>query len=100
VTPCQPYRPHSGTAGIGFFSKWCSNCERDAEQNGRKKWDDCNKDEICPIIADTMAYDVNDPKYPVEWIITANDGAICTNFKPVIREPKPYRCIFTIDMFA
>jgi len=63
-----PYRPSNGTEGMGFFERWC---------------DRCRKEPDCPIIADTMIYDVDDSEYPKEWVAddASGNGARCTVFE-------------------
>lgn len=50
----EKYRPSNGTEGDIFRADWCDKCAKDA--NGD-----------CLILARTMAFDVDDEKYPVEW---------------------------------
>jgi hypothetical protein len=93
-----PYRPSNGTEGDGFIAHFCFNCER-------------NRDEDCPILAATFAFDVDDPEYPKEWVqdespeLDPEDGlpvgagnARCTAFAPR-GEPIRERCALTADMF-
>lgn len=94
----ERYRPTSGTEGAGFFERWCCRCARDKSMSEGKNFDDCTEDEVCPIIANTFAYDVDDPKYPVEWIVDA-DGPRCTAFVHMDVGIPPPRCPRTIDMF-
>jgi hypothetical protein len=80
------YRPSNGTEGDIFMEAWCSRCQRDA--NGD-----------CPILAATMALDVDDEAYPSEWIVVDNDP-MCTAFVAA-GEPLPTpRCTRTADMFG
>ena len=83
------YRPSNGTEGECFINDFCGMCERDK---------DAEEGEGCPILAATMAYDVDDPKYPREWICTSN-GPKCTAFIPLGDPVPPPRCEATIDMF-
>jgi hypothetical protein len=55
-----------------FMRQWCSRCERD------KLWRD-DLGDSCPIVADTMIYDIDEPKYPNEWRY-ADRGPVCTAF--------------------
>lgn len=75
------YRPSNGTEGMWFNDDWCAKCANDAEQNGSKDYDDCAPHELCPIIANSMCYGVNDQEYPCEWI-EDEDGPRCTTFVP------------------
>lgn len=77
-----PYRPSNGTEGECFYEAWCCKCSKDAHMSTGKDWDLCDDNEICPIIADTLAYDINDPKYPKAWVY--KDGQpCCTEFVDV-----------------
>lgn len=88
----QPYRPGSGTEGMGFIDHWCGRCARDQAFR-----DDPDTGDGCPIVAATFAFAVNDPKYPKEWIADEK-GARCTAFTT---DPnKPIRCDDTPDLFS
>lgn len=66
------YRPSNGSEGMAFTDHWCGRCERDRafrEDEG----------DSCPIVAATMAFDVDDPEYPREWVYGAR-GPCCTAF--------------------
>lgn len=76
----EAYRPSNGDEGEWFMSKWCERCTRDAANRA-----DPDSGEGCRIIVYTMAYDVDEPEYPKEWVI--KDGApCCTAFD---EEPTP-----------
>ena len=64
-----PYRPSNGTEGDAFIAHFCDRCTKDSEESP------------CPIIGRTMAYDVDDPNYPTEWV-ESDEGATCTAFEP------------------
>lgn len=90
-----PYRPSNGTEGEMFMNAWCFRCERD-------------RDEDCDILARSFAFNVDDPRYPKEWVckwVAADDGfpspiPRCTAFWP-LGEPLPTpRCQRTADMFT
>lgn len=95
--PVRLYRPGSGTEGIGFYERWCFKCKRDAHMNSGKDWDQCEPHEICSIIGDTLAYEVDDPKYPKEWIYAQDGRPMCLAFESM---DKPDRCEHTVDMFT
>lgn len=82
------YRPSSGTEGEWFFSRWCRRCERDRHEDDR-----------CEIIGMTMAHDVDEPEYPVEWQYGADETPCCTAFVPEGQPAPPDRCPHTVDMF-
>lgn len=94
------YRPSNGTEGCCFYEAWCSNCHRDKPMSEGKDYDICDESEVCQIIADTMAYDIDHPKYPKEWIYDKDGNPCCTKFLHVNSEPERERCAFTKDMFA
>lgn len=91
----KPYRPSNGTAGCAFDDDWCDHCARDAEF--RKDWDNADPAIGCQILADTLVYDVTDPKYPKEWIYGADGQPRCTAF--TTDPSKPVRCDQTPDLF-
>jgi hypothetical protein len=68
------YRPSNGTEGECFKGAFCEKCTKDDPDN----------DSFCDIIAETMAYGVDDPEYPREWVYGEN-GPECTAFEK--REP-------------
>lgn len=90
----QSYRPGSGTEGMAFDDKWCSHCARDAEF---RKDDNADPALGCQILADTYVYDVDDPKYPKEWIYGRDGRPCCTAF--TTDPSKPLRCDKTLDLF-
>ena len=71
----DPYRPSTGTEGVAFMDRWCDRCTHDvAFQAGTG--------DSCPIVARTMALQVDDPRYLAEWIEDAA-GPRCTAFEAV-----------------
>lgn len=57
----RPYRPANGTEGDCFIEYWCGRCLRDqAYRDGTG--------DSCPIVAATLALNIDDPDYPKEWI--------------------------------
>lgn len=67
----RSYRPSSGTDGDAFMTEFCDRCKKDSFGvfgNG------------CKIITDTYIYNVEDEKYPKQWIQDEN-GARCTAFE-------------------
>lgn len=63
ATP-ERYRPANGTEGDIFMESFCDRCVNGAD---------------CEIQDATMAFDVDDPEYPAEWI-EDDDGPRCTAF--------------------
>jgi hypothetical protein len=51
------YRPPNGAEGDYFMERFCEQCTKDDVENNI----------LCPIIAATYAFDVDDPHYPDEW---------------------------------
>ena len=62
----KTYRPSNGTEGLYFEARMCDQCVR---------W------RTCDIHLDVMCLDIDDPKYPKEWV-QEDDGtnARCTAF--------------------
>lgn len=91
------YRPSNSSEGCGFYAEWCANCARDKPMSEGKDYDECGPEEVCEIIAHTLAYDVTDPRYPKAW--TYKDGQpCCTEFIQAGQEIR-HRCAHTPDMF-
>lgn len=90
------YRPSNGLEGELFYGHWCGRCVHD-------------RNEDCPILAATLAYQVGDPNYPKEWVeeidlddIDFNSEPRCTAFydeETADIDPPKYRCPDTVDMF-
>lgn len=68
-----PYRPTSGTEGAGFMAVFCDRCQHDSAFRS-------GTGDSCPIAANTMVFDVDDPRYPVEWREDGPEGPRCTAF--------------------
>lgn len=87
----KPYRPSNGTEGMGFIENWCENCVHEADE-----------DKPCQILGRTMAFQIDDPQYPKEWVETES-GPKCTAYREIGKDcgPEPIeRCKATTDMFA
>lgn len=101
INPTERYRPSNGTEGEIFIETFCFRCQRDAAYQA-----DPENAEGCPILANSFAYGINDPNYPVEWVrdvgsdvtMIGGNGARCTAFIERGKEI-PYRCQDTKDMF-
>lgn len=103
-----PYRPSNGSEGECFRDEFCDQCEhdrlyRETDGNAPLNADGTNG---CSIIARTMAYEVTDPLYPVEWRRRADateyPDAECTAFepeRPAGSPPKETRCTLTKELF-
>ena len=80
IETLRPYRPSNGVEGEIFMETFCSRCERDrAYRDGTG--------DSCPIIAATMAFDIDDPGYPKEWVLNDDDNPTCTAFVALPAEP-------------
>ena len=74
----KPYQPSNGTEGMGFIEIWCFSCKKDENY---RKGDYANG---CQIVADTFAYNVDDPLYPKEWqYCTESHRSWCTAHEPI-----------------
>lgn len=95
----EKYRPSNGTEGELFMSSWCCHCQRDKAMRDGLPDDECDDSELCSIIADTLAYKVEDPEYPTAWQYAKDGQPCCTQFieagNPI---PEP-RCTHTRDLF-
>ncbi len=96
LRPVTLYRPSSGTEGESFFTNWCSHCVKDKPLSEGKWFDDCGPGEVCDLIGNSMAFDIDHELYPKEWIYGADGRPQCLAFEP---KGKPYRCPKTVDMF-
>lgn len=89
--PGKPYRPANGTEGEVFMEGWCNRCKRDEAFQA-----DPDNADGCPILGDTLMYDVAAKDYPKEWIYDEDGWGMCTAFEPI---GTPERCQHTVDMF-
>ena len=87
----RPYRPSNSTDGDIFESNNCALCERDEAFRRDQDLPGCD------ILCNAMAFDINHPCYPREWVPDER-GPRCTGFVPVGQEI-PYRCPNTLEMF-
>jgi hypothetical protein len=96
----QKYRPSNGTEGEIFMGCWCCQCARDKAMSEGCVFDECDDNERCDIIANTMAFNVEDDEYPKEWTYGQDGQPCCTAFVPA-GDPIPLpRCTATPDMFG
>lgn len=82
----EPYRPSNGTEGDIFMDKFCFNCKNNPEENP------------CLILRDSLAYHIDNPHYPKEWI-EDEKGERCTAFQDIDDLDVTPRCEKTTDMF-
>lgn len=59
------WRPSNGTEGELFTTAWCAHCTHDTQ---------------CSIRGRTMAYRVDDERYPTEWCLSAEGQPQCLAF--------------------
>lgn len=80
----RSYRPSNGTEGEFFQSAWCFRCANDSDNNP------------CEILDYTMAFSINDPDYPKQWIYGDDGKPKCTAFVlgPPIRRLECENCDF------
>ena len=77
MSETRPYRPSNGCEGADFIEFFCGRCERDREY---RETGDGEKG--CPIVAASFLYEVDDPRYPKEWVQDVPFGnARCTAFE-------------------
>jgi hypothetical protein len=74
----KPYRPSNGTEGECFMEGWCNRCKAD-----RAHQDSAGEEPGCDIIARSMAFDVGEPGYPVQWVWKDGEPT-CTAFDDVV----------------
>lgn len=90
--PGEQWIPSNGTEGEMFLYKWCLNCARDKAMRGDKRYDECDDDELCPIIAASFLGEA------VEWRELPDGEIKCMKYVPIgdpIAEPDTQ----TIDLF-
>lgn len=79
----EKYRPSNGTEGELFMEHYCYRCARDqAFLNG------ADGSKGCKILSRVMLYEIDDARYPREWIRRAGDtewpgSARCLAFQPL-----------------
>ncbi len=67
----EKYRPANGTEGDVFMERFCFQCKNDDYPEG----------DGCRILANTFAFDVDDERYPSEWIYDKDGKPVCTAFE-------------------
>jgi hypothetical protein len=78
----KKWRPSNGSEGDWFMAQFCDLCRKD----------DPEKEILCEIIYKSMAYEVDDPEYPKEWVEYDNPespmgtSVKCTAFESEGRE--------------
>ena len=92
----KKYRPSNGTEGDIFIGHWCASCARDKHASEGKPIEECEDNELCPILGKTMAHDVDDPEFPGDWIYDGDGKPCCTSWLSTSDKPVE-RCEHTID---
>lgn len=85
----KKYRPANGTEGAIFIDSFCGNCVHD------KAFRDGDGDS-CPIVANSLMFDIHEDEYPVEWVYGEDGYPTCTAFED---ENVNVRCKHTVEMF-
>lgn len=94
----KKYQPSNGTEGECFFAGWCCHCARDKAMREGCDIDECDDNEKCEIIANTMVYKPSDPEYPSEWCYDEKGVPCCTAFIES-GEGIPERDTHTMELF-
>lgn len=87
------YRPSFSTEGEAFIAHWCGNCQRDKAMREGAEIEDCDDDEVCPILAASFAGPVK------QWVRTDN-GPRCLAYVEAGQTIPPEPCPHTTDLFA
>lgn len=98
MSEIRKFRPSNGTMGDCFFAGWCFQCQRDKAMREGANIDECDDNERCDIIAQTMIHDVDDPEYPIEWQYDKNGEPCCTAFVPLGDTVPAPRCEHTMEL--
>ena len=63
-------------------------------------FDECDDNEKCDLIANSMAFDIDHPLYPAEWCYDKDGHPCCTAFVSVGDSLPTPRDDLTFDMFG
>ena len=94
LMPGTRWEPSNGTEGTAFIDAWCSNCDRDKSLREGAPLDECDDNEVCPIVAASFRGEA------VEWREMPNGDIKCISFVKAGDQIPPPRDERTIDMFA
>ena len=89
----RQYIPSNSTDGYAFLDEWCRNCARDKAMREGEDYDECDDNELCPIIAASFRGEAK------EWRILDDGRTICSAYVEA-GKPVPVRCQNTSDLFA
>jgi len=67
----KPFRPSNGTEAELFIAQFCEKCIHDTLPDGP----------FCEILSNTMVYEIDDVKYPKEWVYDKDGRPKCTKFE-------------------
>lgn len=76
-TNMKKYQPSNGSEGCAFMDKFCEHCVHEKFSHTGDRNDKC-----CDILSRSMAYDIDHPKYPEEWIYPESGSPVCTAHVP------------------
>jgi hypothetical protein len=94
----EPYQPANGFEGELFFERWCQHCARDRAMREGDDFNECDDEEVCNLIALSMAFKPGDPEYPSAWQYGKDGQPCCKAFVPAGQPiPKP-PCAHTIAL--
>jgi hypothetical protein len=94
------WRPSNGTEGAVFQESWCANCQRDKWMNGSMDIEQCGDGDLCQIIGNAEAYDVDHRLYPDEWQYDKDGQPCCIAYVEADSQIPEPRCANTSDMFG
>jgi hypothetical protein len=75
MTALPLYQPSNRDEADRFDGVFCDRCERDRSFRAGVPYE-----MGCPILATAMAFSVESPMYPREWV-TGENGPMCTAFE-------------------
>jgi len=73
----QPYRPSNGTEGMMFEELYCNQC-------ALEDYDHETGTGGCDILTRALAFDMDDPEYPKEWIHGPDGQPKCAAFRETL----------------
>lgn len=91
--PGEQYTPSNGTEGYSFLEHWCRNCARDKAVRDGEDVDECDDNELCPIIGASFRGEA------IEWRELDNGETKCMKFVPAGQPIPPGPDTHTVDMF-
>lgn len=91
--PGEQWLPSNGTEVELFLDQWCRKCARDKSMREGADYDECDDNEVCPIIAASFRGEA------VEWRELDSGEVKCMKYVPA-DQPIPHeRDVNTLDMF-